>query len=90
MAPVAETTPEVAHAARVVVITRDGCHLCTEALSIVETVCDLLGVEWLAVDVDADEELRSVYTDHVPVTFVDGREFSIWVLDADRLRASLT
>jgi glutaredoxin len=90
MAPVADTTPEVARSARVVVITRDGCHLCTEALTIVETVCDLLGVEWLAVDVDADEELRSVYTDHVPVTFVDGREFSIWVLDADRLRASLT
>jgi glutaredoxin len=90
MAPVADTTPEVARSARVVVITRDGCHLCTEALTIVETVCDHLGVEWLAVDVDADEELRSVYTDHVPVTFVDGREFSIWVLDADRLRASLT
>jgi glutaredoxin len=90
MAPVADTTPEVAQSARVVVITRDGCHLCTEALTIVETVCDLLGVEWLAVDVDADEELRSIYTDHVPVTFVDGREFSIWVLDADRLRASLT
>jgi glutaredoxin len=90
MAPVADTTPEVAHSARVVVITRDGCHLCTEALTIVETVCDQVGAEWLAVDVDADEELRSVYTDHVPVTFVDGREFSIWVLDADRLRASLT
>ena len=90
MAPVADTTPEVAHAARVVVITRDGCHLCTEALTIVETVCDQVGAEWLAVDVDADEGLRSTYTDHVPVTFVDGREFSVWVLDADRLRASLT
>jgi glutaredoxin len=90
MAPVADTTPEVAHSARVVVITRDGCHLCTEALTIVETVCDQLGADWLAVDVDADEELRSTYTDHVPVTFVDGREFSVWVLDADRLRASLT
>jgi glutaredoxin len=90
MAPVADTTPEVAHAARVVVITRDGCHLCTEALTIVETVCDQVGAEWLAVDVDADEGLRSTYTDHVPVTFVDGNEFSVWVLDADRLRASLT
>ncbi len=90
MAPVADTTPDVAHSARVVVITRDGCHLCTEALTIVESVCDQVGAEWLAVDVDTDEGLRSVYTDHVPVTFVDGREFSVWVLDADRLRASLT
>jgi glutaredoxin len=90
MAPVADTAPEVASSARVVVITRDGCHLCTEALTIVETVCDQLGAEWLAVDVDDDEGLRSGYTDHVPVTFVDGREFSVWVLDADRLRAALT
>jgi glutaredoxin len=90
MAPVAETTPEVAHAARVVVITREGCHLCAEALTIVETVCGRLGADWLAVDVDTDEELRSIYTDHVPVTFVDGREFSVWVLDADLLLASLT
>lgn len=90
MAPVADAAPDVAHKARVVVITRDGCHLCTEALSIVERVCDQLGAEWLAVDVELDEGLRSVYTDHVPVTFVDGREFSVWVLDADRLRASLT
>ena len=90
MAPVADTAPEVAHTARVVVITRDGCHLCTEALTIVETVCDALGAEWLAVNVDSDDGLRSVYTDHVPVTFVDGREFSVWVLDANRLRAALT
>ena len=90
MAPVAESTPEVAHSARVVVITRDGCHLCTEALTIVETVCDRLGADWQAVDVDTDEELRSTYTDHVPVTFVDGREFSVWVLDAALLLASLT
>ncbi len=90
MAPVADTTPEVAHSARVVVLTRDGCHLCTEALTIVETVCEQLGAEWLDVDVDADDGLRSTYTEHVPVTFVDGREFSVWVLDADRLRASLT
>ncbi|HET7723527.1 MAG TPA: glutaredoxin family protein [Propionibacteriaceae bacterium] len=90
MAPVAETTPEVAGTARVVVITRDGCHLCTEALSIVEAVCADADVDWVAVDVDADPELRATYTDHVPVTFVDGREFSVWVLDADRLRSALT
>ena len=90
MAPVADTTPEVAHSARVVVVTRDGCHLCTEALTTVQTVCDEVGAAWLAVDVDTDDGLRSTYTDHVPVTFVDGREFSVWVLDADVLRASLT
>ena len=37
----------------------------------------------------SDDDLRARWTDHVPVTFVDGRVLSYWVLDADRLRAAL-
>lgn len=90
MTPVAETPPDVAQAARVVVVTRDGCHLCADALAVVASVCAERGATWLAVDVDTDEDLRTTYTDHVPVTFVDGDEFAVWTLDADRLRLALT
>lgn len=72
-----------------VVVTREGCHLCDDALSITQSVCDDVHADWLAVDVDTDPELRAVYTDHVPVTFVDGVEFSVWVLDKVRLRSAL-
>jgi len=78
-----------ADAARVVVLVRQGCHLCDEALHVIETVCPDAAASWQAVDVDSDEELRARFTDHVPVTFVDGRVLSYWVLDADRLRAAL-
>ena len=44
---------------------------------------------WRIVDVDSDPELSAEYTDHVPVTFVDGVRHAIWFLDADALRAAL-
>ncbi len=44
---------------------------------------------WQAVDVDADPALRRQYTDHVPVTFVDGEQHGLWFVDAGRLAAAL-
>ncbi len=79
-----------AGAARVVVLTRTGCHLCDDAQNIIATVCQELEVSWQAVDVDAHPDLRAQYTDHVPVTFVDGRQFALWFVDADALRAALS
>ena len=75
--------------ARVVVLTRRGCHLCDEALAIIETVCRERDVSWQAVDVDGDPGLRRQYTDHVPVTFVDGRQLSLWFVDAGQLADAL-
>jgi glutaredoxin len=75
---------------RVVVLTRQGCHLCAEALGVVEAVCGELGVGWHPVDIDADPALRSRYTDEVPVTFVDGRQHDFWRVDPARLRSALT
>ncbi|MDN5570584.1 MAG: glutaredoxin family protein [Propionibacteriaceae bacterium] len=77
------------NAARVVVVTREGCHLCDEALVAVDTVCQELNISWQAVDVDADPSLRRDYTDHVPVTFVDGVQHALWFVDAGRLRDAL-
>lgn len=74
---------------RVLLLVRDGCHLCVEATSVVSEVCTDLGLPWLSVDVDSDPDLRSAYTDHVPVTFVDGIEHARWFVDPVRLRAAL-
>ncbi len=79
-----------ASTARVVVLVRDGCHLCDEALFQISTVCAEHAVSWQAVDVDSDAQLRASYTDHVPVTFVDGVRLSYWFLDPDALRAALS
>jgi predicted thioredoxin/glutaredoxin len=53
----------------IVLVTRQGCHLCDEALSMLRS----LGVDPLLRDVDADELLLSQYDWRVPVVLVDGR-----------------
>ena len=40
------------------ILTRDGCHLCAEALALAEAICSDAGASLLALDVDADA-LRS-------------------------------
>lgn len=75
--------------ARVVLLVRQGCHLCEDALNVVTEVCTRVGATWQSIDVDSDPELRASYTDHVPVTFVDGKQIAIWHLDADRLAEAL-
>jgi glutaredoxin len=75
--------------ARVVLLVRDGCHLCVDAVAIVSAVCAATGDSWATVDVDSDPALRAEYTDHVPVTFVDGIRHSLWHVDPAALVAAL-
>lgn len=81
--------PEPTGEPRVVVLTREGCHLCDEAIAVVAAVCAETGDGWSTRDVDADPELRRRYTDEVPVTFVDGNQHDYWRVDPVRLRAAL-
>jgi hypothetical protein len=74
---------------RVVVLTRQGCHLCDQALVQVAAVCAETGERYAVVDVDGDPELRRRYTDQVPVTFVDGAQHDFWRVDPVRLKAAL-
>ena len=73
---------------RVLVIVRDGCHLCVDAVAVAERVCAERGASLSVVDVDADPALAE-HSDHVPVTFVDGIEHARWFVDAAKLRAAL-
>lgn len=51
-----------------VLITREGCHLCDQALALLRE----LGHEPHLADVDADDELFRVYDWRVPVVLADG------------------
>lgn len=73
---------------RVTIVVRDGCHLCVEAVTLAERVCAELGASFATRDVDGDPSLAE-HTDHVPVTFVDGRRLAIWFLDERQLRNAL-
>mgnify|MGYP001481580628 CR=1 FL=1 len=75
---------------RVLLLVREGCHLCIDAASVIAEVCAELGVPWRSLDVDSDPALRSAHTDHVPVVLIDGEVHSRWFVDATRLRTALT
>jgi glutaredoxin len=53
----------------VVLYTRQGCHLCDDALAVLERH----GIRPKCVDVDADPQLRDQFNECVPVVEVDGK-----------------
>jgi len=69
-----------------VLVTREGCHLCDDALGVLRS----LGFEPELRDVDADDELYSLYDWRVPVVLVDGRLVAEGRIDQDALREVLT
>jgi glutaredoxin len=52
-----------------VLVTRQGCHLCDEALRLLHS----LGHDPELADVDASDRLHDLYDWRVPVVLVDGR-----------------
>ena len=74
---------------RVTLFSKPGCHLCDDARTVVQGVCEELGVAWTEVDISADPELNARYWEQIPVTFVDGRQHDFWRVDPGRLRAAL-
>ncbi len=56
-------------ALKVVLYTRDGCHLCVEA----QEVLNACGLAPMLVDIDGDSHLRERFDTCVPVVEIDGR-----------------
>ena len=69
----------------IVLVTRQGCHLCDEALVFLRS----LGVEPELRDVDADHDLHALYDWRVPVVLVDGRVVAEGRIDPESLRRAL-
>ena len=82
-------SPDGGFGARIVLLTRPGCHLCDDARVVVERVAADLGVAWAEVSIEDDPDLRAEYAEQIPVTFVDGRQHDYWRVDAQRLRRAL-
>jgi predicted thioredoxin/glutaredoxin len=70
---------------RVVLVTRQGCHLCDQAG---EQLLGL-GLDVQAQDVDADAELFRLYDFRVPVVLFEGRVIGEGKLDPAALKSAL-
>ena len=75
---------------RVVLYSRQGCHLCDEGRGVVKAVCAELGVLWTEIDIDTDPELKDRYGDEVPVVAVDGETVAFWRIEPTLLAAAIT
>ncbi len=74
---------------RVLLYTRQGCHLCAAAREIVTAAADEAGTGWTEVDVDTDPELAARYGELVPVVTVDGVLVDYWRIDPVRLERAI-
>jgi len=75
--------------AEVVLVTRQGCHLCALAAPVVAQEAARAGAAYAERDVDASPEDVRAYGDKVPVVLLDGREHAYWQVDRKALRAAL-
>jgi len=71
-------------------IGKPDCHLCDDALAVVEGVL----AEYPAVALERrsildDPVLLEKYHDEIPVLLIDGRVHNIWRIDPARLRTAL-
>jgi glutaredoxin len=70
---------------KVVLVTRTGCHLCQDALRLLQD----LGVHPELSDVDADDELHRIYDFRVPVVLADGAVVAEGRITRESLKAAL-
>ena len=70
---------------KLVLVTRQGCHLCDRALELLHE----LGHEPDLVDVDSDERLYQLYDWRVPVLLRDGQVIAEGRIGRDQLLGAL-
>jgi glutaredoxin len=73
----------------VTVYSGPDCHLCEEALSVLQALRGQLGFELRERDITSDEELHRAYFERVPVVLLDGEEVCEYFVDEALLRERL-
>ena len=74
---------------RVVLYGRPGCHLCDDALALIELVRSRIPFELEQRDIESDDEWFRRYLERIPVVELDGREVFELFVDARRLEQML-
>jgi glutaredoxin len=70
----------------VLVYSRNRCHLCDVVKDTLRSLENRATFTWREVDIDQDPELKKLYSESVPVVFIDGRKaFKYHMSEADFL-----
>jgi glutaredoxin len=73
----------------VTVYSRHGCHLCDEAVQILESLKQELKFDLEIKYIDGLPELEKAYGEQVPVIQIDGEHHDFYKVDPVRFRTSL-
>ena len=73
----------------VTVYSRQGCHLCEDAVKTLESMREELAFEIEIIYIDGDAELEKLYGNEVPVIHIDGEHHDFYRVDPERFRTSL-
>jgi glutaredoxin len=80
---------EPSGAITVTLYTKPDCHLCTQALGVLEEVRAELPFELVVRDITQEEALHRAYFERIPVVSVEGEELCEYFVDAEILRERL-
>jgi glutaredoxin len=70
--------------AKVVIFSRQNCHLCHEAEKIVREVLSEISFDLEVINIDGNAELESLYGEEVPVTMINGAKHNYFRVDKKR------
>ncbi len=73
----------------VTIYGRTGCHLCEDALKLLQSMQDELNFEIEEILIDGNEEFEKLYGEKIPVTHIDGVHHDFWRVDPERFKSSL-
>jgi len=73
----------------VTVYSRHGCHLCEDAVNILEGLRPELDFELEIIYIDGNPALEKLYGEQVPVTHIGGEHHDFWRVDPVRFKSSL-
>ena len=70
--------------AKVVIFSRQNCHLCHEAEKIVREVLLEISFDLEVINIDGNAELESLYGEEVPVTMINGAKHDYFRVEKKR------
>jgi glutaredoxin len=73
----------------ITVYSKDGCHLCDDAIARLRKIQAELGFELAVVDIATDEAIHRAYFERIPVITLDGEELFDYFVDEAILRDRL-
>ncbi|ASY15072.1 glutaredoxin-like protein [Candidatus Planktophila dulcis] len=73
----------------VTVYSRQGCHLCEDAVKTLEGMREELAFEIEIIYIDGNPELEKLYGNEVPVIHINGEHHDFYRIDPERFRTSL-